>query len=1151
MKKSTKQERLSRVLVFSSFFVLTGPFVTQALVSLPVSAETIVAPARTEASLDTSEELPEQQENAGKTQTTGDENVVTEASSTTESQVTENTETTNSEDSAEAANEETTASSEKEKVEKASTKAAGVLNAISADISLLKGNTTEAQPASQTLAGNNYAFLGAKGTFTVETSNLVAGNSIIIAEVTQSTTELSGAKANFDSHGTGVTLLDNKGNPVGKIQYDNSLKAITLKVTDTVTAEGDIQSYSFMGPYMMGINVHSPNDVIAKMPFSNTISVSGKDYTFDFTKIDSDAATKINSDSLGFDNTPTNLSFNNFLFHKDIADESVLNELQSSNGAAGAVLGNTGIKYSFKISTESDFLFTGAHLVLGNYYVSAATNKIQTLEGDTRATANWNKVAKKISLVNLGDNATLDELSASANSTGIYYSLQADGNYLVVEYISPEDTILTDEEIIANTRAHPLAGTSSDVEADIQATLDYYHGVLGNRASCVIPALRLKWADEYSSNTLTANQLDENGEITRTVSATSTPNTIASGNTSVKVHYADLNGRALDSIVTKAGPPTGKANELGDFSNAEATVDPKTITGYQLVTDISKLTTEQRHQLEATLSGLGLYAATANVKQDKTVFATSQLNVPYPGFADTSYDASGNIVTDGSGTKGYGETDVYYFYVGTPQKVVYNVIDDTDEKSLESDVEFDVGTSNANLAKKQEDLQAIADEYLSKGYEIVSVDPVPGVFDTDDSKDQVVTIHLKHAMEVKEETKTVKRTIHYVYEDGTEAAPDQTDTVTHIQTKTEDRVTGEVAYTDWAAKDNDTTFDEVKSPEIDNYTPDKEAISEVTGLTEDSKDIEETVTYTAKKETTIETREVKQTIHYVYEDGIEAAPDKLDSVTFTRTVTTNEATGKVTHGEWVAKDDDTTFDEVKSPEIDNYTADKELIGKVTDLTGESKDNEVTVTYMPKIEERVETKEINRVIHYVYEDGTEAAPDKTDTVTFTSIVMKNLATGEITTGDWVATNDDTTFDEVKSPEIDGYVVDKKVVEEVKDVEADDKDLEETVTYKKLASAPSNEEPSDSTTPSSEETTPTTDSTTASSESKDKTTTAVPKSSGGGTTNQATITTKTSTSSKTLPSTGEKVRHYLTWFGGFAVAAAAILGVLVNRSKRKVK
>ena len=249
---------------------------------------------------------------------------------------------------------------------------------------------------------------------------------------------------------------------------------------------------------------------------------------------------------------------------------------------------------------------------------------------------------------------------------------------------------------------------------------------------------------------------------------------------------------------------------------------------------------------------------------------------------------------------------------------------------------------------------------------------------------------------------------------------------------------------------------------------------------------------------------------------------------------------------------------MKSPEIDNYTPDKDSISEVTDLTEASKDIEETVTYLAKMETTTETKEVERVIHYVYEDGKEAAKDKTDSVSFTRTVTKNLATGEVTYSEWKAKDDDTTFDEVVSPEIGGYVSDKKVVEEVKDVEADDKDLEETVTYKRLASAPSTEEPSDSTTPSSEETsesttttTETSDATTASSESKDKTTTAVPKSSGGGTTNQATITTKTSTSSKTLPSTGEKVRHYLTWFGGFAVSAAAILGVLVNRSKRKVK
>ncbi|MFR3687921.1 MAG: mucin-binding protein, partial [Enterococcus sp.] len=331
------------------------------------------------------------------------------------------------------------------------------------------------------------------------------------------------------------------------------------------------------------------------------------------------------------------------------------------------------------------------------------------------------------------------------------------------------------------------------------------------------------------------------------------------------------------------------------------------------------------------------------------------------------------------------------------------------------------------------------------------------------------------------------------------------------------------------------------------YTADKEIVAEVTGVKLEDEDIEVTVTYTAQSGAITETKEVKQTIHYVYEDGKEAAPDKLDSVTFIRTVTTNEATGEVTYGEWTAKDDDTTFDEVKSPEIDNYTADKELIGEVTDLTGESKDNEVTVTYVPKIEERIETKEINRVIHYVYEDTKEAAPDKTDTVTFTRIMTKNLATGEVTYGEWTAADDDTTFDEVKSPKIDGYVADKKVIDKVTDLEVDDKDVEETVTYRKIASAPSSEEPSDSTKTS---TTETTGSTTVSSESKSQTTTAVSKSSGG-TTHQAAVTTKTTTSTKTLPSTGEKVRHYLNWFGGLAVAAAAIFGVLVNRSKRKIK
>ena len=295
------------------------------------------------------------------------------------------------------------------------------------------------------------------------------------------------------------------------------------------------------------------------------------------------------------------------------------------------------------------------------------------------------------------------------------------------------------------------------------------------------------------------------------------------------------------------------------------------------------------------------------------------------------------------------------------------------------------------------------------------------------------------------ETKEVKRMIHYVYEDGKEAVPDKVDTVTFIRNVTTNEATGDKTFGEWQAKDDDTTFDEVLSPEIDKYNADQKRVDKVTGLTAESEDREVTVTYSPNMIESTETKKVNQTIHYVYEDGKEAAPDKVDTVTFTRTVTTNEATGKNTYGEWQAKDDDTTFDEVLSPEIDKYNVDKKTVDKVTGLTAESEDREVTVTYSPNMIESTETKEVKRMIHYVYEDGKEAAPDKVDTVTFTRTVTTNEATEENTYGEWQAKDDDTTFDEVKSPKIENYAPDKVSVEEVLGVNEDDKDSEITVTY----------------------------------------------------------------------------------------------------------
>ena len=381
------------------------------------------------------------------------------------------------------------------------------------------------------------------------------------------------------------------------------------------------------------------------------------------------------------------------------------------------------------------------------------------------------------------------------------------------------------------------------------------------------------------------------------------------------------------------------------------------------------------------------------------------------------------------------------------------------------------------------------------------------------------------------ETKEVKRMIHYVYEDGKEAAPDNVDTVTFTRTVTTNEATGKNTYGQWQAKNDDTSFDEVSSPEIDKYNADQKMIDKVIELTAESENLEVTVTYSPNMIESTETKEVNQTIRYVYEDGKEAAPDKVDTVTFTRTVTTNEATGDKTFGQWQAKDDDTSFDEVKSPEIKNYHADKTSIDEVTGLTADTKDRELTVTYSPNMIESTETKEVKQTIHYMYEDGKKAAPDKTDTVTFTRTVTTNEATGDKTFGEWQAKNNDTTFDAVKSKNIDGYTADVTTVKEQTGLTVEDEDRELTVTYIKNPTEPTDPSKEPSNTPN-DQTNP--EATTSSTDKEP--TTKVPE------------TTKTATSEKILPKTGEQATPY-GLYGGVALVVASLLGLFMKRSKRK--
>lgn len=94
-------------------------------------------------------------------------------------------------------------------------------------------------------------------------------------------------------------------------------------------------------------------------------------------------------------------------------------------------------------------------------------------------------------------------------------------------------------------------------------------------------------------------------------------------------------------------------------------------------------------------------------------------------------------------------------------------------------------------------------------------------------------------------TTDVHQTIHYQYGDGSQAAPDKTDSTTFDHQVEIDKVTGEIVKDDgWTAENGKTSFDSKNSPVIPGYTASKPASDSVDGLTQDSKDNVQTIVYT-------------------------------------------------------------------------------------------------------------------------------------------------------------------------------------------------------------------------------------------------------------------------------------------------------------------
>ncbi|ORI82829.1 mucin-binding protein [Leuconostoc lactis] len=171
-------------------------------------------------------------------------------------------------------------------------------------------------------------------------------------------------------------------------------------------------------------------------------------------------------------------------------------------------------------------------------------------------------------------------------------------------------------------------------------------------------------------------------------------------------------------------------------------------------------------------------------------------------------------------------------------------------------------------------------------------------------------------------TTDVHQTIHYQYGDGSQAAPDKTDSTTFDHQVEIDKVTGEIVKDEgWTAENGKTSFDSKNSPVIPGYTASKPASDSVDGLTQDSKDDVQTIVYA---KTPVAGGNV--TAKYVDENGNPIADDVIASGNvgdpysttqkYVPGYTFKEVQGNPT-GSFTDQDQTVTYVYTKNPSTDN------------------------------------------------------------------------------------------------------------------------------------------------------------------------------------------------------------------------------------------
>ena len=283
-----------------------------------------------------------------------------------------------------------------------------------------------------------------------------------------------------------------------------------------------------------------------------------------------------------------------------------------------------------------------------------------------------------------------------------------------------------------------------------------------------------------------------------------------------------------------------------------------------------------------------------------------------------------------------------------------------------------------------------------------------------------VVIHLIHDKQLanggtKDLSVTRYRTIHYVYDNGTQAQPDKVQTVTFTRTAIEDMVNHKLSdFGNWAA---DGDYGQVNVPIIHGYTPTQNIVEEQNA--DPNHDVAITVTYNKNR----------QNIHVTYTD--DTTGRVLDSVEKSgysgddSHYTTQDAIAEYVKRGYVLVSDDYPNGDVKF-DSDDFTDNQDYHVHLKHGTTDH-NLEHTVT---------------RTIHYLYANGQTAKPDYAVPIKFTGVQTTDNVTGQVISTKWTPASQ--TFAEIASPLINGYTADRALLADV-EVNPTSDNIVQTVTY----------------------------------------------------------------------------------------------------------